>query len=138
MADLSQDGTKQKVLQEVTRCLVAALGVEEEQVHFESSLIKDLGAESIDFLDIIFRLEKTFNIKVPRGDLFPENIFTNSEFVKEGCVTPAGIQELKRRNPYGDFSKFETDPQVSKLSDTFTVGMITNYICDKVTARQKS
>jgi acyl carrier protein len=132
MVELKDNNQKERVFREVRKCLVAALGVEENQVTSEASLIRDLGAESIDFLDIIFRLEKEFNIKIPRGDLFPENIFTNATFVKDGVVTAAGLAELKKKNPYADFSVFEKDPQVSKLSDTFTVGMITNYVCAKI------
>jgi len=132
MVESTANEKADKVFSEVRKCLVAALGVDEEEVKYESSLIRDLGAESIDFLDIIFRLEKEFSIKIPRGDLFPENLMNNPAYVQSGKITEAGVAELKKRNPYADFSTFEKDPQVSKLQDTFTVKMICGYIADKI------
>ena len=64
--------TKDEVLDKVKLCLVDALGAEEEDIQADATLVGDLGAESIDFLDIVFRLEKAFDIKVARGELFPE------------------------------------------------------------------
>ena len=66
--------TSEEVLQKVQETLVDALGVDDDEVTLEATLIGDLGAESIDFLDIVFRLEKNFDIRIPRGDLFPENL----------------------------------------------------------------
>ena len=129
------DEAKQKILEKVRECMSAALGVDQSEVNMESSLTQDLGAESIDFLDIVFRLEKAFGVKIPRGDLFPENVLNNPEFVKEGRVTPAGLQELKKRLRYTDFTGFEKEPLVSRLADTFTVGMIVNYLANKETER---
>jgi hypothetical protein len=92
-----------------------------------------LGAESIDFLDIVFRLEREFNIKIPRGELFPESIFQGDpDMVQEGKVTAKGIAELRSRMPYADLSKFEKNPQVSAIGDLFTVELITKYVEGKV------
>ncbi len=60
-------------LRKVQATLVDALGVDDEDVTRDATLQGDLGAESIDFLDIVFRLERNFGIKIPRGELFPEN-----------------------------------------------------------------
>lgn len=124
--------TREDVLVKVTESLADALGVDEDEVSLESRLTTDLGAESIDFLDIVFRLEKTFNIKIPRGDLFPENILASSEFVKDGKMTDAGLEKLREKLPHADLSKFEKDPKVGQLADLFTVGMIVNYVTVKV------
>jgi acyl carrier protein len=67
-----------------------ALGCDLAEVKPDASLIEDLGAESIDFLDIVFRLEKSFGIKIERGELFPEDILTNTEYVDDGKVTKDG------------------------------------------------
>jgi hypothetical protein len=89
----------------------------------------DLVAESIDFLDIVFRLEREFGIKIPRGELFPESIFQgNPEFVQGGKVTGKGLQELRQRMPFADLGPFEKNPQVSRLTDLFTVDLITRYL----------
>ena len=123
---------KEEVVSKVTDCLVEALGVDAEEVTLKASLTKDLGSESIDFLDIVFRLEKSFGLKIPRGDLFPENIFNNEKFVQNGRLTPDGLAELKRRLPYIDLTEFSKNPNVREVADLFTVGMIVNYIDSKL------
>ena len=82
--------TKEEVFEKIQAALVDALGVDEEDVTPEATLVGDLGAESIDFLDIVFRLEKAFDIKIPRGELFPEDILTDAKYVQDGKVTEAG------------------------------------------------
>ncbi|HEY2881304.1 MAG TPA: phosphopantetheine-binding protein, partial [Pirellulales bacterium] len=95
-------------------------------------MVGDLGAESIDFLDIVFRLEKTFNIKIPRGELFPEDILTNAEYVQDGKVTADGIANLKKRMPFADLSKFEADPRVSNFGNMLTVQDLVNFVQAKL------
>ena len=92
--------TKEEIFERVSNCLVEALGVEEDEVKPEASLTQDLGAESIDFLDIVFRLEKEFNIKIPRGDLFPEDLLSDAEYVKDGKMTPTGLEKLKEERKF--------------------------------------
>src|SRR5438270_12242597 len=106
--------TKDEVYKKVSTTLIEALNVDEEEVKPDSTLQGDLGAESIDFLDIVFRLEREFGIKIPRGELFPESIFQGDpDFVDNGKVTPKGLQELRERMPFADLSKCEADPEVS-------------------------
>ncbi len=125
--------TQEEIRTKVSATLVEALNVDEEDVKPESTLQGDLGAESIDFLDIVFRLEREFNIKIPRGELFPESIFQGDpEFVQNGRVTDKGLAELRERMPFADLSDFEKDPEVSKISDLFTVDLITRYIAGKL------
>jgi acyl carrier protein len=127
--------TQDEIYQKVSATLVEALNVDEEDVQPQATLQGDLGAESIDFLDIVFRLEREFGIKIPRGELFPESIFQGDpDFVQDGRVTDKGLAELKARMPFADLSTFEQDPQVSNISDLFTVEMITRYIQGKLTS----
>ena len=121
----------------VSGIISQALKVEESKITLRSSLIRDLGAESIDFLDIVFRLEKTFKIKIPKGELFPEKLLTDSRFVKDGRVTPGGIEELKKRIPNADWAAFSKNPAVSSLGDLFTVGMIVDYLSGKLATASK-
>src|SRR5262249_687425 len=117
----------------VSRVLVEALNADEEDVTPEVNLQGDLGAESIDFLDIVFRLEREFGIKVPRGELFPASIFQGAaEFVQAGRVTDKGLEELRTRMPFADLAEFEADRRLSAVSDLFTVGLITRYIAWKL------
>src|SRR5215469_649558 len=106
----------------VAEVLVEALNVEEDEVRPAATLQGDLGAESIDFLDIVFRLEREFGIKIPRGELFPESVFQgNSDFVLEGRVTDRGMGELRSRMPFADLGSFDQDRRLSAVSDLFTV-----------------
>ncbi len=122
--------SRDEIYQKVQAVLVDALGVDEEEVTPTATLRGDLGAESIDFLDIAFRLEKAFGIKIPRGEMFPEDVFTNTQFVANGRITPDGMVELKKRMPHMDFSELEKDPDINKMQ--FTVNTIVNYIETKV------
>ena len=124
--------TQEQILDKVKETLVDALGVDEDEVTPAATLTGDLGAESIDFLDIVFRLEKAFNIKIPRGELFPDNILNNPEFVQNGRLTDAGLKQLKERMPHADFSEFEKDPNVSRMAELFKVQTIVNYVKTKI------
>src|SRR5476651_1180176 len=121
--------TKDEIYKKVTGTLVDALNVDEEEIKPTSTLQGDLGAESIDFLDIVFRLEREFGIKIPRGELFPESIFQGDpDFVQNGKVTEKGLKELREKMPFADISKFEQNPELTTISDLFTVDMIAKYI----------
>lgn len=112
----------------VQETLSQALGVEASEVLPEASLTRDLGAESIDFIDIIFRLEKAFDIKIPSGDLFPSNLLNDERYVQAGVVTAEGLQLLRDKYPYMNLKAFGNDPQVSKLAEQFSVQMVVEYI----------
>ena len=127
--------SKDEVFKKVQAALVDALGVDEEEVTPEATMVGDLGAESIDFLDIVFKLEKAFSIEIPRKELSPEDILTNADYVKDGKVTPAGIAELKTRMPFVDFTKFEANPNVREFSNLMTVGDLCRYVESKVGAK---
>src|SRR5436309_10075590 len=127
--------SQEEIYSKVSATLVEALNVEKEEIKPTSTLQGDLGAESIDFLDIVFRLEREFGIKIPRGELFPESIFQGDpEFVQNGKVTDKGLAELRARMPFADLSKFEQNPELTGISDLFTVEMITRYIEGKLGA----
>lgn len=127
--------TRDEILAKVTEVLEDALGVDEEDVTPQATLIGDLEAESIDFLDIVFRLEKAFDIKIEQGELFPENVAQNPEYVRDGKVTPKGIEALKEKLPHADFTQFEKDPDVSKVGDIFTVDTIVRFVERKLSEK---
>ncbi|HVX11061.1 MAG TPA: acyl carrier protein [Pirellulales bacterium] len=124
--------SKEEIFEKIKTCLVDALGVDEDEVTPEATLVGDLGAESIDFLDIVFRLEKAFNIKVPRGELFPEDILTNSEYVKDGKVTAEGVVQLRQRMPFANLDAFEANPNVKDFANMLTVQDMARYVESKV------
>jgi acyl carrier protein len=126
--------TYDEIFEKVQTTLVDALGVDEEDVTREATLQGDLGAESIDFLDIVFRLERNFGIKIPRGELFPENLVADPEWVSDGRLTSKGLAELKARLPFADLGKFATNPEVEKIGDLYTVDMLVQYVQSKLVA----
>lgn len=128
--------SQEEIYQKVSSTLVEALNVEEGEIQPTSTLQGDLGAESIDFLDIVFRLEREFGIKIPRNELFPESIFQGDpEFVQNGKVTQKGLDELRQKMPFADLAKFEQNPELTAISDLFTVDMITKYIEGKLVTK---
>jgi acyl carrier protein len=125
--------TQDEIYKKVSNTLVEALNVDETEISPRSTLQGDLGAESIDFLDIVFRLEREFGIKIPRGELFPESIFQgDADMVQDGKITDKGLEELRARMPFADLSKFEKDRDVAQISDLFTVELISRYVQGKL------
>lgn len=125
--------TREEIFEEVKEVLADALGLDDDEVAAEATLMGDLGAESIDFLDIVFRLEKSFSIKIPREELFPaESVMSNPEFVSGGKLTEKGLAELKAKMPHTDLADFQDNPDVNKIADLFTVDSIVNFIQTKL------
>ncbi len=122
----------EEVFSKVQAALVDALGVEDDEVTPEATMVGDLGAESIDFLDIVFKLEKAFGITIPREELFPDDILTNASYVENGKVTPGGLAELKKRLPWADLSKFEQNPRVQDFGNLLTVNDLCRYVESKL------
>lgn len=124
--------TQEEIFAKVQEALVDALGVDDDEVTPEAKLQADLDAESIDFLDIVFRLEKAFDIKIERGELFPEDILTDANYVSDGKVTDEGLTKLKERMPFADLSAFEKDPVVQNLGKQLTVQDMCNFVEHKL------
>jgi acyl carrier protein len=124
--------TQEEIFEKIRTSLVDALGVDDDEVTPEATLVGDLGAESIDFLDIVFRLEKAFKISIPRGELFPEDILTNAEFIKDGKMTPSGVAELRKRMPFADLDNFEKNPVVQDFGNLLTVADMCRFVESKL------
>ena len=125
--------TRDEILSKVKDVLEEALGIEEDEITPNASLTADLGAESIDYLDIQFRLEKEFStdehpFKVQQGELFPENLLENDEWVKDGEFTDEGIRVLRERMPHVDFSNFDDDRDVTKMAEVMTVNSLVEFV----------
>jgi len=120
--------SRDEIFEKVQEVLEDALGVDQEEVTPEASLTRDLGAESIDFLDIVFKLEQAFGFKIAQGELFPENVTDDPEWVQDGRVTDKGLAALKERLPHADFSEFEQNREVTKVAEIFTVDALVNFV----------
>ncbi len=119
-----------EVLARVTTVIVQSLGVDEDEVTPAATLVGDLGAESIDFLDIVFRLEREFGIKVPRGELFIEPTSPGEDgYERDGRVTAEGLAALRVQMPYADL---EHDNRLDRVGDLFTVNLLVRYVTWKL------
>ncbi|RMF84156.1 MAG: acyl carrier protein [Planctomycetota bacterium] len=126
--------TREEIFDKVREILVEALSVDEDEVTEDATLTGDLGAESIDFLDIVFRLEKAFGIKIPQEELMNREILSNPDYVTDRKLNAAGLEALKKSMPHADLSEFEKDPDIDKIVDVFTVKTIVNFVQDKLAA----
>ena len=130
--------SRDEIFSKVQNVLVDALGVDEDEVTPTASLREDLGAESIDFLDISFRLEKAFTtdpakkFTIPRGELFPENL--DPSFVQDNTLTDAGLAEVKRRLPHADLTRLSQTRDTSLIPNLFAVQDIVDYLDRKLNA----
>ena len=120
--------TSDEIFDSVKEILIDALACDDDEVSTSATLVGDLGAETIDFLDIVFNLEQNFSIEIPRSELFPEDILTNDEFVTDGNVTEAGLAALGERMPFIDLSTFSSNPRVQDFGNLMTVGDLCKYI----------
>ena len=121
-----------EIFEKVKNCLVDALGVDDDEVTPTASIMGDLGAESIDWLDIVFKLEKAFGIKISQSELSPEDILTSPEYVADGKVNAAGLAKLKERMPFLDLTKFIANPAVNEFSGLLTVQDRVRFVQSKV------
>ncbi len=119
---------EQQIIAKVRACVATALGKDEDEVKLDKVLSRDLEAESIDYLDITFQLEKAFGITIQKDELFPQKIFQDERYVKAGAVTPAGLDYLKERLPFADLASFAKNPQISRVPELFTVGLLVEYV----------
>lgn len=126
--------SRDEILEQVTEVLVDALGVDDDEVTLQATLMGDLGAESIDFLDVVFRLEKAFDIKIAREELFPADALMNDADLigDDQKLTDKGMALLKEKMAHTDLTEFEKNPDINKLGDLFTVGSIVNFVESRV------
>jgi len=131
--------TKDEIIEAVRDVLEDALGADRDDITTDASLTGDLEAESIDFLDIVFRLEKRFSsperpFKIEQGELFPENVMSDSTLVENGKFTDKGMEMLRQRMPHVELAAFESDRSVQKVSELFTVGSLVAFVERKLSA----
>ena len=123
---------RDEIFEKVREVLVDALAADEDDVQLESTLVDDLGAESIDLLDIVFQLEKAFNIKIDRGELIPVDMLNDAEFVHEGKLTAAGLAKLREALPSADLEAFSKNPMVQNIAKVLTVQDMVNIVETKL------
>lgn len=123
---------EEAIFSKIQELLVDALGVDEEEVTREARLGPDLGAESIDYLDISFRLEKAFNIKIEQSEMFPDNVLSDPQYIQDGKVTDNGMAELRKRLPHADLDEFDSSRKIEDFGNVFTVDSLVKFVQNKV------
>ncbi len=120
----------------VAEIIADALGCDEEDVKPDSSLINDLDAESIDFLDIVFRLEREFKVKIPRGKAVEEarGELSEEEFEQGGVVTDAGLEKIRAYLSEVPADRIPNPLKAAEIPKLFT----TETFCKMVLREQKS
>ena len=124
--------TYDETYDKVQGVLEDALGVDEDEITKDATLVGDLGAESIDFLDIVFRLEKEFGIKIDQAELFPDNVLNDPQYVQDGKVTDAGMATLRERLPHANLDEFENSRDVEDFPNVFTVDAVVKFVQARV------
>ena len=110
------------VFPKLAEAMSEALGCDEEQITLTASLIDDLNAESSDFLDIVFRLENIFKVKIPRGKILEDarGSLSESEFEENGVLSAAGLEQLKSFLSEVPVERFKTPLNVADIPRLFT------------------
>src|SRR5881397_2493638 len=123
------------IFPKVAATMADALGCEVEEVKPQASLIDDLGAESIDFLDIVFRLERAFKVKIPRGKIVEEarGDLSIAQFEQDGVVTEAGLARLRHFLNEVPADRFKAPLKSADIPRLFTVATF----CALVVRRQR-
>ena len=120
------------IYEKVKESVVEALGVDDDEVTPNALLFDDLGAESLDLLDIVFRLEKEFGIKIPRGGIQADALASEGEELKDedlvvdGVLTPLGIEKMKTSMPEIDPSRITEGFRADDIATLFTVQTFVN------------
>ena len=126
--------TREEIQAKVQDVLAEVLGIDEVEVTPRATRTGDLGAESIDFLDIVFRLEQAFDVKIAQGELFPENLQQDPEYVQDGALTQAGLSALREKLPHAEIDRIEDDPRLARVGEIFTVDAIISFVERKLGA----
>ena len=130
---------REQIVEAVREVLEEALGVDADEVTLDATITSDLGAESIDFLDIQFRLEKKFStpgkpFKINQGELFPENLMENAAWVSGGKFTDEGMKMLRAKLPHVDLDAFDKVRDVNKDDELITVKSLVEFVERKLKA----
>ena len=127
--------TRDEINERVAQALVQALGVSRNDITLETSLAGDLEAESIDFMDVVLRLEKDFGIEIARGELFPQELLRDPAMVSNGHITADGVKALRERFSFTDLSALKPGLGIEDLMNKMlTVRLIVDYVEHKLKA----
>ena len=123
---------EKEIYGKVADAIAEALDVEKDEATPDAILMDDLGAESIDFLDIVFRIENAFGIKIPRGgmqkDILEADGLKEEDLVVSGALTALGTEKLKQYMPEIDPSRIVEGFKADDIPTLFTVQTFVNIV----------
>lgn len=123
---------REAIFERVRVIIADVMELDEDEINLDSSLIDDLGMESVDFIDISARVEEEFNIEIAEGELWNfGKIFADENNMKEGKITSQGVKYLREKFPGGDFQEVKPGTSVADIISLIKVKFIVNYVCHK-------
>ncbi len=124
---------REAIFDKVRMIIANVMELDEDEIDLNSSLIDDLGMESVDFIGISAKIEAEFNIEIAEGELWNfGKIFTDESIMKEGKITNHGVKYLRERFPGGDFQEVKPGTSLGDIIGLIKVKFIVNYLCQKV------
>lgn len=122
------------ILSRLNRCLAETIGVKEEEITLDSSIIDDLGADSLDLLDLVFRLEQAFKIRITRGEIEKRarETMPDEDFESDGLLTEKAKKALREALPEVDSSRFHKNLRKSEIPRLFTVRTFLRLVKEKL------
>jgi len=122
---------REAILDGVKTIIADVMELDKDEIYLDSSLIDDLGIESVDFIDISARIEEEFNIEIAKGELWSfGKIFADESIMKEGKITAKGVKHLRERFPE-DFQEVERGTSLADIIGLIRVKFIVGYLCHK-------
>jgi acyl carrier protein len=129
--------TNEKIREAVRTSVAEALGVEEDEVTPDATLMEELGAESIDLLDILFRIERSIGVKIQAADLseYVQGGIPDEEFGDENeIITPKGLTQLKKVMPQLDAEALAGQLPADQVMSHFTVENLVTLVAERASA----
>ena len=129
----------QKIWEKVRNAFAEALGLDEDEVTYTSKVIGDLGAESLDFLDIAFRLERAFDIKIPRGGIekTAQDGMGDEAYEVAGVLTPTALEKLADAMPEIPRAEFKEGLRTIEVANLFRVATFYNLVIHLMAEKAK-
>lgn len=120
----------EKIWEKVRTAFAEALGLDEDEIAYDARVIGDLGAESLDFLDIAFRLERAFDIKIPRGGIekTAQSGMGDEAYEVAGVLTPLALEKLAAAMPEIPREEFREGLRTSEVATLFRVATFYNMV----------
>ena len=126
--------TEAEILETLNTCIASTIGIKKEEITLDSSLIIDLGADSLDLLDLVFSIEQAFGIEITRGEIEKRSraSIPEEEYEKDGFLTEKAKDALKAQLPEIDPEKFAGNMRGLDIAKLLTVRVFLRLVKEKL------